>query len=96
MLNIYYCIAFCCTTLYCSMSTAEHDSIRNVHVHLDRVSEANKMAAAARSNEADSEVLSGFSNILNKIGKTISMGLKWCTIESVVRFRRLLWYLFCN
>ena len=55
---------------------AEHDSIRNAHVHLDRVSEANKMAAAARSNEADSEVLSGFSNILNKIGKNISMGLK--------------------
>ena len=57
---------------------AENDYLRNANAHLDRVSEAHKMAAAAKANEADSEVLTGFSNILNKIGKICSIRKKWC------------------
>ena len=49
---------------------AEHDA----HEHIGRQLEAHTMAAQAKANEADSEVLTGFSNILNKIGKNISWG----------------------
>lgn len=61
---------------------AEHDSLRNANAHLDRLAEAHKMAAAAKANEADSEVLTGFSNILNKIGKFCSIrksGVRKCS-----------------
>ena len=41
---------------------AEQDHIRNAHAHLDKM-------ASVKANEKDNAVLSGFSNIYNKIGK---------------------------
>ena len=48
---------------------AVHDSHINLLEHLHRESEAHKMAAETKANEADIEALTGFSNILNKIGE---------------------------
>ena len=54
----------------------DHISLHHTLKHLQRESEASTMAAEAKVSEANSETLTGFSNILNKIGKEYLMRVK--------------------
>ena len=54
----------------------DHISLHHTLKHLQREAEARTMAAEAKVSEADSETLTGFSNILNKIGKEHQMRVK--------------------
>ena len=54
----------------------DHISLHPFLKNLQREAEARTMAAEAKVSEADSETLTGFSNILNKIGKEHQLMVK--------------------
>ena len=67
------------TGFYALSHGTNYKDVHEAHIsaleHLHRESEAHTMAAEAKANEADSETLTGFSNILNKIGKEHQLGV---------------------